>query len=123
MGLNIFSNEDRHKFLYQVFFDLFTLLPNDRCIYTENNILEFNPNVCNIKKEECPKCIIPKPVEVKCPECKNTECDCPVCLEQPKPETEILNMWTMILIIIIIILVALYLTKEGNVNIKNLSKL
>jgi hypothetical protein len=73
---------DRSKILTYVFFDLLNLIPMDRCIFNENNEIEFDPNVCNIKQnkqEECPKCVIPE-----CPECKKTECNCPECQECKK---------------------------------------
>jgi LPXTG-motif cell wall-anchored protein len=106
LGNNYFSEDDQAKFMNLVFLDLMTLIPNDRCVLNENNIIEFNPNICDIKKnQEFPKTECPKSPDPKC------------------PQTESSNTLTIILGILLIIVFILYITKKGSKMIKNLSKL
>ena len=125
-GPNIFSQEDRNNFLSQVFLDLFSIIPSDRCLFNdEENVVNFTPSVCKYKpsvQETCPACeecktpvsVVPRsetpisetPVSEtpKCPKC----CDCSKCNNSDNSR-KIINL---VIIAIIILFLILYFTKK-----------
>lgn len=128
LGPNIFSQDDENKFISMVIMDIMSILPSDRCLFNDDqNIFEFNPNVCNVKQnscKECPKCEVPKLEnfsnnQPKCPVCDETECDCSKC---NKKENNISNIITITLIIVATLFIILYFTKKCP-QISNLAKL
>ena len=42
-----FSQDDQSNFILKVLFELLTIIPTDRCLFNENNVLDLDPNICN----------------------------------------------------------------------------
>ena len=133
-GPTIFSQEDRNNFLSQVFLDLFSIIPSDRCLFNdEENVVNFTPSVCKYKpsvQETCPACeecktpvsvvprsetptsetptsIVPRS-ESKCPKCEKKDCDCSKCNNSDNSR-KIINL---VIIAIIVLFIILYFTKK-----------
>ena len=126
MGPTVFSQDNQNKFISMVLMDVLSILPSDKCLFNDDqNIFEFNPDVCKIKKnscKECTKCEAPKLEsfsETTCPVCDETDCDCSKC---PNKEDQIGKLITIVLVVIALILVLLYFTKKCP-ELKNLAKL
>jgi hypothetical protein len=125
LGPNVFSQDNQNKFISMVLMDVLSILPSDKCLFNDDqNIFEFNPDVCKIKQscKECPKCEAPKLesfTESTCPVCDETDCDCSKC---PNKEDQIGKLITIVLVVIALILVLLYFTKKCP-ELKNLAKL
>jgi len=125
LGPNVFSKDNENKFISMVLVDILSVLPSDKCIFdNDQNIIQFNPDVCKIKKnvcKECPKCDNPELelfTESECPVCDNTKCDCSKC---PNEENNTNKIITIILATVAIILILLYFMKCS--KLKNLTRL
>ena len=125
MGPNVFSQDNQNKFISMVLMDVLSILPSDKCLFNDDqNIFEFNPDVCKIKQscKECTKCEAPKLEsfsETTCPVCDETECDCSKC---PDKDDKLSKLITIVLVVIALIFVLLYFTKKCP-ELKNLAKL
>ncbi len=125
MGPNVFSQDNQNKFISMVLMDVLSILPSDKCLFNDDqNIFEFNPDVCKIKQscKECTKCEAPKLEsfsETTCPVCDETDCDCSKC---PDKEDKLGKLITIVLVVIALIFVLLYFTKKCP-ELKNLAKL
>jgi len=139
-GPIIFSQEDKNNFLSQVFLDLFSIIPSDRCLFNdEENVVNFTPSVCKYKpsvQETCPACeecktpvsVVPRsetpvsetPVS-ETPVSETPRSETPGCPKCQKKECDCLKCnkskgpfttINLVIIAIIVLFIILYLTKK-----------